>query len=190
MLVPPFSGRIVGAAVNGIDQFLPENDVPSQYRRKSGGILQINPCAIAKLEFHRQISKKSTEAGGILLGRYIKNSADIVIDFITEPSDDECRTRLTYFRTSSHHQAFLDYSWNLSEGVLTYLGDWHTHPQCRPVPSSVDLRNWHNRLEKDIFTESLFFLILGMKEIRIWEGKGKRTGLEELERVLWDINPE
>ena len=162
-----------------------QHDFPVQFRRESGGRLQINPEAVKQLNIHKQISPDSTEAGGILLGRYVKESTDIVIDSVTQPSVSENRTRNGYYRTSSHHQAFLNDSWKRSNGVLTYLGDWHTHPQRKPIPSVTDMDNWNNRLEKDYFTESLFFLILGTQEISIWEGKKSCNDLQELRRILW-----
>lgn len=185
MPVLHITGRIVRSVMNYPDWYIPQNEFPLQYKRESGGILQINPGVVTRIIIHKQISIHSTEAGGVLLGRYIKNTEDVVIDLITEPSNDEHRTRLAYFRTSPHHQALLDDSWTQTAGELTYLGDWHTHPQCKPVPSLVDKENWHDRLEKDIFTESLFFLILGSQEIRIWEGKNNSIRLDELERIVW-----
>uniref|UniRef100_UPI003CED28D9 Mov34/MPN/PAD-1 family protein n=1 Tax=Enterobacter cloacae complex sp. 280C5 TaxID=3395861 RepID=UPI003CED28D9 len=36
-----------------------------------------------------------------------------------------------------------------SDGFLVYLGEWHTHPEDFPQPSSTDLRSWRTGLKDD-----------------------------------------
>ena len=57
------------------------------------------------------------------------------------------------------------------------MGNWHTHPQERPIPSSVDLNEWHEIICKDTTgSEYAFFIIAGTTELRLWIGDYK-TGI-------------
>jgi integrative and conjugative element protein (TIGR02256 family) len=52
-----------------------------------------------------------------------------------------------------------------------YLGEWHTHPEADPTPSSIDRADWKLRLARDrIDADFVFFLIVGLEEVAVWEG--------------------
>jgi integrative and conjugative element protein (TIGR02256 family) len=51
--------------------------------------------------------------------------------------------------------------------MLQYLGEWHTHPEDSPSPSSIDLGTWQRHLNAD--NEQMVLLIVGRKEI--WAAK-------------------
>lgn len=112
-----------------------------------------------------------------MLGRYILDSQDVVIDKISFPMSGDRANRFTFFRNKKAHQQIIDREWEVSKHTCTYLGEWHTHPEQRPVPSCIDLFNWKRKLKKDVFdSDFLFFLIVGTSEMRMWEGyKRSRT---------------
>lgn len=107
------------------------------------------------------------EAGGILLGRMIVDTEDIVIDLVTEPQKNDIRKR-RFFRRNNEHQQIIDREWHKSKGTCNYLGEWHTHPEKVPIPSSVDLENWIKQLHVANYEGSgLFFIIVGIKETEV-----------------------
>lgn len=112
-----------------------------------------------------------SEAGGVLLGRVLKETGDIIIDEITVPTEGDQRSRFTFYRSRKKHQQAIDMAWEDSQKTCNYLGEWHTHPEPVPTPSSVDLRNWKARLKKDFFDgPCLYFIIVGTETIEAWEG--------------------
>lgn len=108
------------------------------------------------------------EAGGVLLGRHLIDSDDVVIDEVTTPQDSDRRRRFGFFR-SGQHETLARVRWQQQSSTIAYLGLWHTHPQDDPEPSNVDRRDWQQAILKDTFEgERLFFPIIGIEHIRVW----------------------
>lgn len=74
------------------------------------------------------------EAGGVLMGKLYKDSADIIIDKLTLPSQKDTRSRFRFLRHFFSHQKRIDEEWEKSNKTCTYLGEWHTHPEDYPTP--------------------------------------------------------
>jgi integrative and conjugative element protein (TIGR02256 family) len=117
-----------------------------------------------------QNSPRKAEAGGVLLGRHIAGSLDIVVDDATVPMRGDRRERFLFLRAQKPHQRVIDRAWHDSGGTCVYLGEWHTHPEPVPTPSTVDRNNWKRKLKQDRFDSFVFFVILGSRDIRVWEG--------------------
>jgi integrative and conjugative element protein (TIGR02256 family) len=142
--------------------------------KSDGGKLEISSYALSRMLAFVQDTRCKPEAGGVLIGRYIRDSPDIVIDEVTVPMAGDRKRRLSFWRSRQPHQQALDQSWLDSGGTSTYLGEWHTHPEDIPIPSDTDIKNWQARLKKDIFSgDTLFFIIIGIKILRVWEGNKK-----------------
>lgn len=108
------------------------------------------------------------EAGGVLLGRHLLDSGDVVVDEVTTPQNTDRRSRFSFFR-SSKHQALARERWQEQLNTMAYLGLWHTHPEDDPTPSSVDCRDWQQAVSHDEFEgERLFFPIVGKQQVRVW----------------------
>jgi integrative and conjugative element protein (TIGR02256 family) len=119
---------------------------------------------------HRQLCEEKPEAGGILLGRIIKGSPDIVVDQAVGPSPGDRRGRYFFFRARRSAQIIINQAWNASRQTLNYLGEWHTHPEADPSPSAVDRRDWAQIAARSGFEQpSLLFVIVGRVYIRVWE---------------------
>lgn len=143
------------------------------FYRSSGAAVKIAPAALAVMLSLRQTTATAKEAGGILLGRYIIDCQDVVVDEATFPTRSDRRTRFTFHRDATSHQRIIDERWHASQARFHYLGEWHTHPETSPTPSSVDLADWRRRLRTDRFdADSLLFVIVGIRDLRIWEGRG------------------
>jgi integrative and conjugative element protein (TIGR02256 family) len=138
--------------------------------RKGGGSVYFAASAVDKLMDSRQLQASSAETGGVMLGRLIVGTADIVVDEVIGPLAEDRRSRFTFFRPKKQTQQIVDQAWYSSCGTKIYLGDWHTHPEDIPNPSAQDLRNWKQICEAAVFEqESLLFLIAGRVSVRIWE---------------------
>lgn len=141
--------------------------------------LIITEEAVAQMLAFAQHSWYQSEAGGVLLGRHLLDSADVVIDDITTPQRKDKRSRFGFFRSTSHHQLALK-KWEQSNETLAYLGLWHTHPEDDPSPSGVDRHDWENAVETHAFHgDRLFFPIVGRGHIRVWT-KSKTEPIRQL----------
>ena len=141
------------------------------FYRSGGGRIKVPAAVVAVLQAYAQHAPDATEAGGVLMGRYIATSDDVIVDAITEPMTGDRRTRYSFYRAKRRHQAALDAAWKSSGHTCTYLGEWHTHPQAYPTPSSTDTTDWNRRLRQDQYPEELFFLIVGTHQISMWAAK-------------------
>lgn len=140
-----------------------------------GNRLKIRDVVLEKMKRYRQDISGATEAGGILIGRIILDSSDLIIDDVSEPMPGDIRKRYRFKRSPKGHQEYFDCLWEESEGRCYYFGEWHTHPEPIPTPSSIDIKNWKRimRLQQEV--SSMFFIIVGIKSIRIWQGD-RKTG--------------
>jgi integrative and conjugative element protein (TIGR02256 family) len=138
------------------------------YRRADGRHVNLAASARAVLERHRQTGK-ADEAGGILLGRVINETGDVVVDEATEPMLHDVRRRFAFFRRKQPTQRLVDRAWANSGGTRIYLGEWHSHPEERPSPSRPDLENWHAIVNGATYEQDdLVFVIIGTESLGVW----------------------
>lgn len=132
--------------------------------------VKITSPVMAIFRKYIQGGNNSNEAGGILIGRLVLESSDIVIDKASVPQKKDRRNRFLFFRHFLGHQRIINKIWKQSKGTLNYLGEWHTHPQDIPIPSSVDVKSWA-QLAKKVQSELdfLLFIIVGREELCIYE---------------------
>jgi len=154
-----------------------------EFKKSNGGKIKIHQKVLNKIEPYLQTQAHMPEAGGILLGRYIIDSEDIVIDDITEPSEKDIRQRLFYFRSRGFHQRTIIRKWTESQGTCNYLGEWHTHPESIPTPSLKDVDEWKKALKKfKVDYNYLYFLIAGTCDIQVWEGNKESLEINKLDK--------
>jgi integrative and conjugative element protein (TIGR02256 family) len=133
--------------------------------------LKISEEVLNSFLHYSQLEKNDTEAGGVLLGRFISESNNVVVDRITEPMKNDIRQRCFFKKYREDHQNIIDKIWVVSMGTCNYLGEWHTHPEPHPTPSSHDLSEWKKILKHTVCdSDKLFFIIIGTKSIGIWVG--------------------
>ena len=144
------------------------------FRRLDTGTLYFTGAVVKNLIAHRQSGPNAQEAGGVLLGRHLLDSNDVVVDEVTQPMRTDRRTLTGFFRSLAHHTRAIT-RWHQSTGTCAYLGSWHTHPELDPRPSETDQADWRHALARDRYEgDHLFFLIVGIERVRIWQGT--RTG--------------
>lgn len=146
------------------------------FQNIQGGLFKIDEAVAREMRSYIQDDCRKLEAGGILLGRFIVGTTDVVVDQITVPMPGDKRSKRKFFRKAKNHQAIIDCRWVESKHRCNYLGGWHTHPEPIPNPSNTDTRDWKRALQRNRFDgDTLFFLIVGTREIRAWEGS-RHTG--------------
>lgn len=124
--------------------------------------------AVNQMLAFRQRSWWQAEAGGVLLGRHLLETDDIVVDEVTTPQKSDRRSRFGFFRSKNHGEIAKN-RWSDEACTLAYLGLWHTHPELDPIPSGVDRKDWSQALSNDTFDgDQLFFPIVGIEKIRVW----------------------
>ncbi len=112
-----------------------------------------------KMNSFRQLGTTSKESGGILIGE--RRGRYWVVTDITTPMKGDIQSRGQFVRQDPGHIKVSKRISKRSKNIQTYMGEWHTHPQLTPQPSSVDLASWKSiKIEKG---SSLVFLILGTK---------------------------
>ncbi len=153
-----------------------------RYAFAPGRFLIIADSALTTLAQHVQDDTFRSEAGGILLGRHLLESPDIVIDEATVPQSSDRRKRFLFFRSSTHN-SIAESRWKQSGGKVAYVGLWHSHPEPEPSPSGIDLDDWGRALSRDRFDgPHLFFLIVGTGELGCWVGN-KRGNINKLKEI-------
>lgn len=144
--------------------------------------LVIGEAAVRQLRAHAQLSRLQTEAGGVLLGRHLIDTPDLVVDEVTVPQKEDRRSRFGFFRSRQHGEVARA-RWAAANETIAYLGLWHTHPERDPTPSDVDLRDWEKATAQDVFEgDHLFFTIVGTERIRVWS-KMRHGQINELQEV-------
>ena len=102
--------------------------------------------------------ESNREAGGIFVGAYRGPHVEIVS--LTTPKPKDTRTWSMFDRNDpAHGEVALKY-WRESGRTLTYVGEWHTHPEAFPTPSFLDRTAWR-RAGRRHKTGPLVFAIRG-----------------------------
>jgi integrative and conjugative element protein (TIGR02256 family) len=132
---------------------------------------------ISKLTEYLQNDLGKPESGGILIG-YSLETGDHSITDITVPGKGDRQSRYSFVRSVKRAQNILDMHFKKSKGKKIYLGEWHTHPEDNPHPSSIDKNSILERIRKDkIHSDTIFMVICGTEAIYIQ--KVKKSGLQE-----------
>jgi integrative and conjugative element protein (TIGR02256 family) len=140
------------------------------FQRTNGATVKISGGALRVLNRFRQILPNRAEAGGMLLGRLIDGTEDIVVDEVTVPVARDKRHRFSFFKAKDTAQKQVVDAWENSTQTRNYLGEWHSHPEDDPSPSGTDLSNWRRIVRESQFEQgSLMFLIVGRVSVRAWE---------------------
>ncbi|WP_437324951.1 Mov34/MPN/PAD-1 family protein [Sorangium sp. So ce381] len=142
-----------------------------RFLRRDGSTLVVSAPALAAMVAFQQRTRRDAEAGGVLLGRYLRDAPHVIVDEVTTPMPGDRRWFTGFHRSRRAHQRVIDDRWKASRGTCQYLGEWHTHPEETPTPSWIDRCDWRRRLARDSYdAASLFFLIVGTRAVAAWEG--------------------
>lgn len=127
-------------------------------------IFSAEPIAI--LDLYKQRKSNAPESGGIVLGKILENKIHILK--LSVPTELDKASRMNFERHRLSAQIIINYEFFNSNGQITYLGEWHTHPEKYPSPSITDMRMIQKQfLENKIHTDFLLLLIQGLNELYI-----------------------
>jgi len=93
--------------------------------------------AIDTMASKAQFNSTEKERGGLLLGRlFPKENLVVVVDAIESPAISSGASKLYVDNNTANKE--MKKRWQDSGGKVTYVGDWHTHPEAVPTPSFID----------------------------------------------------
>jgi integrative and conjugative element protein (TIGR02256 family) len=141
-------------------------------------LIAVDRTVTERIDRYSRVPENTTEAGGILIGSY--RGLHIEITECSEPLRRDRRARLRFDRDDPGHQNLAKKRWRESGRILTFVGEWHTHPESFPTPSSIDLNTWREVTQKNA-TGSTVFLIKGYKSW--WAGLACGNTLSKLSIV-------
>ena len=119
------------------------------------------------------------ESGGILMGYIFSEHNEITK--ITTPGKLDKFGKFFFIRSKIRAQSMINSVWKRSRGTEIYLGEWHTHTQVHPMPSSDD-----RAMIKKVFQETimeidfLYLIIVGLNDT-YWVGKQTNNSLVQLQ---------
>jgi integrative and conjugative element protein (TIGR02256 family) len=85
-----------------------------------------------------RLPSRPWEIGGWLLGYWSEDRMALVVTHATPPAARGTPFAVT-ISGKGHRQRF-DQAWHATDGVVTFVGDWHTHPGGPAIPSSTDAK--------------------------------------------------
>lgn len=116
---------------------------------------------------------ETSERGGVIMGELYPNKNLVVVTNIIESPSKISRNN-QYEMDVEYTQKEITNVWKKNNGRVTYLGDWHTHPEINPKPSLRDYYTFSkNYFNSTIDQNFLIYIILGLKtqdEISMWTG--------------------
>jgi integrative and conjugative element protein (TIGR02256 family) len=98
--------------------------------------LILTPAVLNHIAKHQQDSGASREAGGQLFARF--RNDQIRVEKATGPREVDQRSRYGYIPDRRGEQEEID---AMHSHGLQFVGDWHTHPERIPSPSTSDVRS-------------------------------------------------
>ncbi len=133
-------------------------------------VVHISSDVVECLNRHRQLDNVSAEQFGVLMGSRSIKESEFWIEANTTPQANDKATRFGFLLRDKKHQKEVDKFFDSSDGILGYMGTWHTHPEALPTPSCVDINDW-KRCVKRNSDRQLFFIIQGYDGLRIYINK-------------------
>ncbi|RMP68465.1 hypothetical protein ALQ19_200147 [Pseudomonas syringae pv. berberidis] len=116
--------------------------------------------------FERHIqSDEGTEAGGILLG-HVRGKHLEVLE-ASEPTCQDRRLRYFFERMIHGHKSLANRRWQETNGLVRYIGEWHTHPQEMPSPSYIDLDEWETLAKSRADLRPLLAVVVGRQNLHV-----------------------
>lgn len=126
----------------------------------------IEDVVVANVGAFRQVDPHAAEAGGILLG--FRRDTHLHVAMATPPGPRDRRSKHYFYRDVEFHAHIALSEWAKTDRTMDYVGEWHTHPDDYPQPSSLDLQEWRRICQRR--KEPMVFIIQGI--LGRWIGVG------------------
>lgn len=139
-----------------------------------GNIVVVFDEGVLNVFSHFRQTGKKYEKGGILLGQCLEDNK-IIIKKASTPTLFDKSQRYNFYRDRRSAQIFIDYEFLNSLGKTIYIGEWHTHPEDYPTPSSTDIKMIKNQFSKNLINEKfLLMIIVGRNDYYVGYFNGKK----------------
>lgn len=123
------------------------------------GAIEFSPQVLSHFEKHKQLRFLSYEAGGQLFAVQGENGCTEIID-VTGPRKTDRRSRNEYIpdRVAEQKEILERYAYGRH-----FIGDWHTHREDIPNPSSKDQKSMREMvLSSSHDLEGFIMVIIGL----------------------------
>lgn len=121
------------------------------------------------------------EAGGMLFVRF--EFPNIIVEKASPPAKEDKRWRTLFIPCRKIQRRYIKQKYD--EG-LHFVGEWHTHPQDTPTPSSLDLSSMEDSFAKSQHELKCFIMIIAgnsQQELKLWVGAHNSTGHLQLQEI-------
>lgn len=116
----------------------------------------------AEAERHRP-----NETGGVLLGH--RNGRDVVVRRLVDAGPAAVRWPTGMRPDGEYQEDAVAAAFKETDGAVTYLGDWHSHPDTIGHPSPCDRRTLRNiATDRDALCPTPVMVILGSRQTGKW----------------------
>lgn len=153
-----------------------ENNEYTWYSDGCHAITTLTAIFDEKLLYSRQ--KGMHEKGGIVLGTMYEKHDEIIK--LAGPHKRDKSGLFSFIRRKEPAQRIIDKAWNRSGGHVVYLGEWHVHPGCNPIPSTRDRKMIRKAfLTTQMEIDHIYMIIFG-GDRSCWIGRQDNDGLHQL----------
>ena len=118
-------------------------------------ILVFSDAVLEHFAAHRQLRPWHREAGGQLFARIDRTK--IIVDEATGPRPGDRRSRTLYIPNRTAERREIEERFHQG---LHFIGDWHTHPEKHPFPSSRDINSIGETVSRSEHDMSGFILVV------------------------------
>lgn len=126
-----------------------------EFKESSSQTVFVCSTVLEHITGHTQKSKVCNESGGQLFGK--EENGIIYVFRATGPYKTDKRSRFSFRPNRTREQREINRFY--SRG-LHFLGDWHTHPEQNPTPSTIDLKNIQDCYSKSSHKHGGFLLLI------------------------------
>ncbi len=121
---------------------------------------------------YKQDSYKKHESGGILIGQIVNDNLEI--HKVSIPNKFDKSSRRSFERDKDAAQVIIDFEFCNSNGTYIYLGEWHTHYENKPIPSSKDIKMIKQQHKiNTLNSDKILLIIVGLEQLFVGVYNGK-----------------
>lgn len=134
--------------------------------------IHISEEVLSVLDKYKQ-KKNQSESGGIILG-FVHEDNCVYISKISQPNAYDRASRFGFERDKKVAQIIVNSEFYESDGKVIYLGEWHTHPEQNPSPSSIDVQMIKQQYNSNKINENFLILLIQGTEnlyVGLYDGK-------------------
>jgi integrative and conjugative element protein (TIGR02256 family) len=143
-------------------------------RRLSGDVAWVAAEALALIEAEAR-RRAPNETGGVLLGYWSAEGDEVVITCATGAGPRAKHSKVVYTPDRDYDQALIADYYLAAGRRITYLGDWHTHPDAGAYLSDQDRRTLRQIAESPSARapNALMAVLAGGRpwELHVWVGR-------------------